>query len=143
VARSSQGVGSEEKAGMTPLERKKLFAKTMASLENSVVVVEGKKDERALRNAGFQGVVLTASGKTESIVAKVARLAKNKQVALLFDYDGEGRRKTRFFKERFLLEGISADDLLWKKMRVALGLRVVEELVSKLSELNDVVKEWR
>lgn len=113
----------------------------MAGLEKSVVVVEGKKDEKALRNVGFQGVVLAANGSVERFVAKVGCIAENKKIALLFDYDGEGKRKTRFFKERFQLEGIRADDLLWKKLRLALGLRVVEELVSKLSELNDRISK--
>ncbi|MFH0922511.1 MAG: toprim domain-containing protein [Candidatus Micrarchaeota archaeon] len=126
---------------MKLLERLKLFEKTMAGLEKSVVIVEGKKDEAALREVGFAGVVLTANGSVERFVAKACRIAGSKQIALLFDYDVEGRRKTRFFKERFELEGIRADDLLWKKLRVALGLRVVEELVSKLVELNKKISK--
>ncbi|PIT85300.1 hypothetical protein COU36_04030 [Candidatus Micrarchaeota archaeon CG10_big_fil_rev_8_21_14_0_10_59_7] len=117
------------------LRKKKEIDKVFHSLDSTVVLVEGKRDEAALRAAGVTAPIVLAGGRKAERVAEEAE-AFGKPVALLFDWDGEGERKTREYSEL-----MGADTRLRKKMKRLLGLRTVEELGFRLSEFEKKVNE--
>ena len=113
-------------------------------LEKRVVLVEGKRDEAALRAIGASPArVLEANGKPEGVVARALQACgANQRIALLFDWDTEGVRKTRFFEERFRAEGAYGllDRATPKRLKALLGYCFVEEALTKHSELLDGLK---
>lgn len=68
------------------------------------VIVEGVKDERALRSLGFSKITRLNSG--NSILAVVESLQDTKQAAVLTDLDQEGKILRKKLLEMFKLYGI-------------------------------------
>ncbi|MFH0836081.1 MAG: toprim domain-containing protein [Candidatus Micrarchaeota archaeon] len=114
-------------------EKAKALDKLVKGLNGKVLVVEGKHDVNALRQFGLNNRVFTATGKPERVITRVTETKA--PVVLLFDFDEEGKRKTKFFQQRFLLEGTIADVETGKRLKALLGLRTIEELNSKYEEL--------
>ncbi|MCK4858918.1 MAG: toprim domain-containing protein [candidate division Zixibacteria bacterium] len=110
----------------------------LRSLEEKVVVVEGKHDVDALHALGVRPRLVEAVGKTEQVVRRVLELSRGepKSVVLLFDYDGEGERKNEEFECLFNCEGFGSvlDRLPRKRLKAFLGLRTIEEIVAKYDE---------
>ena len=115
-------------------EKTKLLERTLDGLAGRAVVVEGKRDIRALREAGVQAKATAAVGRPERIVEKIRDCG---EVFLLFDFDGEGERKTRVFRELFEAAGVRVDVLARKRLRQLLGIRTFEELAVKLREFDE------
>ena len=99
---------------------KKLFDNTEELLqslkeENSLIIVEGKKDVIKLRKYGIDSMTLKKDlkGFCESINAK--------EVILLMDTDRKGKELTRKLKSYFARLGIKVNLFYWhslKKLRV-------------------------
>ncbi|MFH0971972.1 MAG: toprim domain-containing protein [Candidatus Micrarchaeota archaeon] len=116
----------------------KFLKKTLLELKNGLVLVEGKNDLEALKELGIMGNVITATGKNEQIVQRaLSILESNQKLILLFDFDSEGERKTKFFRELFLNEGASADVEARKKVRMLFGIKTIEELPSAYAKLTE------
>ena len=112
------------------------------SLSGKVLIVEGKKDARALRLLGVKACFVLAQGANEGIVSRALEQASgNKSIVLLFDLDVEGLRKTRFFEALFRAEGASPrlDRVTPRKLERLLGYRFVEDAYSKYSELMEEI----
>ncbi|MFH1106832.1 MAG: hypothetical protein V1787_02965 [Candidatus Micrarchaeota archaeon] len=121
--------------------REKAAAKLWRALSDAVVLVEGKNDERALREVGITAATVRAAGRTEKILEKATAIAAagNKKIVLLFDYDAEGRRKMTFFEEAFFNAGGRASVVEWRRLRELFGLRTVEDLPTAYWELMDEI----
>ena len=72
----------------------KKFIKHLNSKNESVVVVEGKRDSIALRKLGFSGKILEFHS-FKGIVKFSDSVAKYKSIILLLDGDWKGRYLTR------------------------------------------------
>ncbi len=114
---------------MDPDYKLKLLKKTLLELKNGLLLVEGKNDLKALHELGIGGNVLTATGRNEQIVRKaISSLEPGQKLVLLFDYDEEGERKARYFGDMFLHEGVSANTVIRRKLRMLLGINTIEDL---------------
>ena len=107
----------------------KKFIKHLNSKNESVVVVEGKRDSVALRKLGFSGKILEFHS-FKGIVNFSDSVAKYKSVILLLDGDRKGRYLTKRIID--LLEHRTKIDLSFKKKLVSITkgkIRFIEQLV--------------
>ncbi|MBC7120367.1 MAG: toprim domain-containing protein [Candidatus Methanosuratus sp.] len=106
----------------------------------SLVLVEGKNDERALRRARLKTPIITFCDSNMPRFEFVERIAGNyggQRVVVLFDYDKEGsvaaKRMTVDLEEKGVrVEGKVREEL--GEILVWEGIRRVEEMMSVLSK---------
>jgi 5S rRNA maturation endonuclease (ribonuclease M5) len=111
------------------------FIFQLNNLENSVVVVEGKRDSNALRTLGYTGKVLEFH-KFAGMNNFADSVAKYERLVILFDRDKKGRTLTG--KTIQLLQRRTKVDLTFKrKLRIITKgkIRCIEQLVSYESHL--------
>ena len=98
------------------------------------MVVEGKRDERVLRNLGFNGkVIRTQTQSTRVQVADQITLERNpeSQVLILTDFDNEGIQIAKFLEQELELRKVPVLKGLRLRIRNVMGnWRCIEELVS-------------
>ena len=107
----------------------KKFIKHLNSKNESVVVVEGKRDSIALRKLGFSGKILEFHS-FKGIVKFSDSVAKYKNIILLLDGDRKGRYLTRRIID--ILEHRTKIDLSFKKKLISITkgkIRFIEQLV--------------
>ena len=107
----------------------KKFIKHLNSKNESVVVVEGKRDSIALEKLGFSGKILEFHS-FKGIVKFSDSVAKYKSVILLLDGDRKGRYLTKRIID--LLEHRTKIDLSFKKKLISVTkgkIRFIEQLV--------------
>lgn len=115
-----------------------LFVRNLNSdaKDDSLVVVEGKRDRNALQSLGFKGkiLMLCQSGGLNYLVENATMY---KKAILLLDLDREGRALTH--KTAKLLQNRAAIDLSYRKELGAIAkgrIRHIEEL-SKFKDFMD------
>jgi len=116
------------------LELKK-FVIELNSIENSVVIVEGKRDSNALRKLGFTGKILEFH-RFSGMIDFADSVAKYERLIILFDRDKKGRTLTG--KTIQLLQRRTKVDLTFKrKLRMITKGKImfIEQLVSYESYL--------
>ena len=104
-------------------------------IENSVVIVEGKRDSNALKKIGFTGKILEFH-KFSGMVDFADSVAKYERLVILFDRDKKGRTLTG--KAVQLLQRRTNVDLTFKRKLRAITkgkIMFVEQLVSYESHL--------
>jgi len=114
---------------LTPHNTEKL----LELIRDFTIIVEGKKDKKALNALGIENV-LEISG--ASVTTFVRKLDKNEKYIILTDYDSEGRKKYKEFctvlqKLKFKL------NLRFRRLiRSSFGVTKIEELIkfSKIKE---------
>ena len=107
----------------------KKFIKHLNSKNESVVVVEGKRDSIALEKLGFSGKILEFHS-FKGIVKFSDSVAKYKNIILLLDGDRKGKYLTKRIID--LLEHRTKIDLTFKKKLVSITkgkIRFIEQLV--------------
>jgi len=105
------------------------FVSHLNSMEESVVIVEGKRDSAALKKIGFSGKVLEYH-KFGGMINFADSVATHENLILLFDRDRKGRYLTR--KTIQLLERRTNIDLRFKKKLTSITkgkIRFIEQLV--------------
>ena len=105
------------------------FVSHLNSMEESVVIVEGKRDSAALKKIGFSGKVLEYH-KFGGMINFADSVARHENLILLFDRDRKGRYLTR--KTIQLLQRRTKVDLSYKKrLRVITKGKImfIEQLV--------------
>ncbi len=105
------------------------FVSHLNSMEESVVIVEGKRDSAALKKIGFSGKVLEFH-KFGGMINFADSVARHENLILLFDRDRKGRYLTR--KTIQLLERRTNIDLRFKKKLTSITkgkIRFIEQLV--------------
>lgn len=93
---------------MDPEYNLELIEKELDDLnsENLPVIVEGEKDERALRAIGFKGIVIKANQGT-SIFALCEQISKKyREVILLLDWDSKGCALSAEFQKDLKANGV-------------------------------------
>jgi 5S rRNA maturation endonuclease (ribonuclease M5) len=94
------------------------------------IIVEGRRDEAALRRLGVSGTVHCLKARGESRHEFLDRLDGTKEAIVLTDFDREGKElETWLFKE-LSQRGVKSDLKLWIRMRslVRTEVRSVEEI---------------
>lgn len=121
----------------------KWLARVLKALEERVLIVEGKHDSNALKVMGVSTEIVSAVGRTERIVesSKKASEMAEKKIALLFDFDAEGERKTSFFEEVFFRHDVNVDVRLRKEVRRLFRVRTIEELAGAYERMQEEIGE--
>ncbi len=94
------------------------------------IVVEGRRDEAALRKLGVVGVVYCLKAGGESGVRFLEKLDGLDGVVLLTDFDREGGELRSWLYQELSRRGVRADDFAWRRIRslARTEVRSVEEL---------------
>lgn len=79
---------------------------------NTLIVVEGKKDKIALEKIGFHNIfVLNENGK--SILIRIEEIVKRKEeCVILTDFDKKGKKLYHLIKSEFISNGVKMDNRL-------------------------------
>jgi len=101
------------------------------------IIVEGRRDEQALRKLGVNGVVLCLKAVGESRFRFLERLDGHDEVVLLTDFDREGGELRLWLYQELSRRGIRSDDYFWRRVRslARTEVRSVEELPRFLGSL--------
>jgi len=111
-----------------------LFSKIDEQYEGLLIVVEGKRDVKILRELGVEArIVKTQSGKPRLGFLEEIALAAGEggQVLILTDFDPEGVDLCRFIERDLELRKIAILKRLRREIRKSMGnWRCIEEMVS-------------
>jgi 5S rRNA maturation endonuclease (ribonuclease M5) len=118
-----------------PMKRKieqEQVLEVLEELRGRILIVEGKKDERALRGLGIRRIIRVDSRPIERVVRDAVLAAekhKNREIIVLTDFDRTGRKLAA--KMRLILQSrkIHANSRVRRDV-MNLGIKCVEELAS-------------
>jgi 5S rRNA maturation endonuclease (ribonuclease M5) len=114
--------------------QQKELRKLMEKLEDSVVLVEGKKDERALFPYMRKGRILqVSSGRLRAACAKAAQEGAREAI-ILTDRDKAGEELASLAADELRANGISPDMEVRKRLLGILMLTYVENFGKKYEE---------
>ncbi len=116
-------------------EAKRIFEGLRQRSDSGVpIVVEGRRDEQALRKLGVVGIVHCLKARGESGVRFLEKLDGLEDVVLLTDFDREGGELRLWLYQELSRRGVRADDFAWRRIRslARTEVRSVEELPSFL-----------
>ncbi len=105
------------------------------------VVVEGKRDEAALRDSGIECHIMRAVKPPEALVNELVR--RSEKPVILFDFDETGNERTKRLEELLISSGVVPDTLMRTKFRHLLGVRFFEDIDVKLRELKEENEKQR
>ncbi len=103
-----------------------------SSMEGVPVIVEGRRDEAALRRLAVAGRVLCLKAGRGSRLDFLEQLDGFGRVIVLTDFDREGRELRAWLYGELSRLGVKADDTLWRRVKLLsrADVRSVEELPS-------------
>lgn len=101
------------------------------------IIVEGRRDEAALRRLGIAGKVHCLKARGESRHEFLDRLNGTKEAIVLTDFDREGKKLETWLHKELSQRGVKSDLKLWIRMRslARTEVRSVEELPSFIRAL--------
>ena len=112
-------------------EAKRIFQGLKQMSDSGVpIVVEGRRDEQALRRLGVAGTVFCLKAAGESGARFLEKLDGLEDVVLLTDFDREGGELRLWLYQELSRRGVRADDFAWRRIRslARTEVRSVEEL---------------
>lgn len=94
------------------------------------IIVEGRRDEAALRKLGIAGKVYGLKSRGESRHEFLDRLNGTKEAIVLADFDREGKELETWLYKELSQRGVKSDLKLWIRMRslARTEVRSVEEI---------------
>ncbi len=100
--------------------------------EGVPIIVEGRRDEDALRKLAVAGRVLCLKARRGSRLDFLEQLDGFRRVIVLTDFDREGRELRAWLYRELSRLGVKADDTLWRRVKLLsrADVRSVEELPS-------------
>ena len=103
--------------------------------QDTLIIVEGMKDEKALRDIGITGPILQVQT-SPSVVEFCESIATNHREVLLFtDLDAAGKKIGRVVKKYLTDKGVKIDDNLAKKLLYALDTVETEKVAVRLERV--------
>ncbi len=124
--------------------KRKLLEKVKRGLDEAIVIIEGKRDERALRETGFapNAKTVKCGGKNADATARQAaeKREDGQRVVVLTDFDEEGERRASEITESLNALGEAPDASLRRNFRRLLGTRCVEETPCALARLEETLE---
>lgn len=124
------------------MEKVQLFIEKLAmdSTKGCLIVVEGQKDYRALRQLGINGEILTAKTSRKSFLDLTTEVEKQSypQVILLLDFDRRGKELTKRLIQYLETMRIKTNTDYWKELQALVGRDVkdIEGIPTYLQTLN-------
>jgi 5S rRNA maturation endonuclease (ribonuclease M5) len=96
------------------------------------IIVEGRRDEAALRRLGIKGTIYCLKATGEPRFRFIERLDGSNRAIVLTDFDREGGELGKWLYQELSHRGILADTQMWRKIRglARAEIRSVEELPS-------------
>ncbi len=96
------------------------------------IIVEGRRDEAALRKLGIRGTIHCLKATGEPRFRFIERLDGSKHAIVLTDFDREGAELGTWLYRELSHRGIHANSEVWRKIRglARTEIRSVEELPS-------------
>ena len=114
---------------------------TEESAKGKPIVVEGKKDEQALRILGVNGIIVTVktSGKSFLDATTEIETLGAQEVILLLDFDRRGKEGTLRLQHNMERSKIKINVQFWRELRALAGreLQCIESITSYLSTLQE------
>jgi 5S rRNA maturation endonuclease (ribonuclease M5) len=111
------------------------------SAKGTPVVVEGKKDEVALRTLGIAGPIISVKTGGKSFTEAINEIEETKalEVVLLLDFDRRGKEGTKRLKQNLERVKIKPNLTFWNHLSALLGreIQCVESLTSYLATLKE------
>ena len=101
--------------------------------ENILIVVEGKRDVRVLRDLGVKSPIIRTQLQNSRVqlAEDIAKQAGGKEVLILTDFDREGVEICRFIEQELEIRKIRVLRRLRRQIRKLMGnWRCIEEMVS-------------
>jgi 5S rRNA maturation endonuclease (ribonuclease M5) len=102
--------------------------------KNILIIVEGKRDVRVLRNLGVEAPIIKTQSRLSrfDMVENIAsEFGKEGQVLILTDYDKEGKEICSFIEKELELRGVKVLKRERRMIRKQMGhWRCIEEFVS-------------
>ncbi len=94
------------------------------------IIVEGRRDEAALRKLGVTGRILPLKAHGESRHDFLERLDGSKDAIVLTDFDREGKKLETWLYKELLQRGVKSNLKLWSRIKILTRteVRSVEEL---------------
>ena len=114
-------------------QTEKIFDELRIESESGIpVIVEGRRDEAALRKLGVKGPVYCLKATGETRHEFLDRLDGTRNAILLADFDREGKKLEAWLQRELSQRGVRSDLKLWSRIKsLARGdVRSVEELPS-------------
>jgi 5S rRNA maturation endonuclease (ribonuclease M5) len=101
------------------------------------IIVEGRRDEAALRKLGVNGIIHCLKAHGESRFEFLERLNGSNEAILLTDFDREGKELTEWLHNELSRRGVRSDFTLWRRIRSLARTEVhaVEELPNFIQAL--------
>jgi 5S rRNA maturation endonuclease (ribonuclease M5) len=113
------------------------------SAKGCLIIVEGQKDCRALRQLGINGKILTAKTSRKSFLDLVTLIGKQPcpQVILLLDFDRRGKELTKRLVQHLETVRIKTNIAYWKELHGLIGRDVkdIEGVPTYLQTLNQKI----
>lgn len=110
------------------------------SSKGKPIIVEGRKDEEALRMLGVKGTIATVKTGGKSFLQATAEIEAlcPKEVILLLDFDRRGKEGTKLLQQNLERAKTKVNVLLWCELHGLVGhdVQCIESLPSYLSTLN-------
>lgn len=114
---------------------KKMFNLLSGLFKERIFVVEGKKDEQALKKLGANRVVkYTKMSDTCSRVKHMLGTTEHEQVIILTDNDRTGTKLMNKLEQMLRGYGIRSDEYSRRKILAFLDLKYVENIAQKYKE---------
>ncbi len=98
------------------------------------IIVEGKKDEKALRRLGFKRIVKISGKPLEKVFEEVS---KYKSVAILTDFDEEGKKIFSNLSRVLSSHRIKVHFFLRNKIKSTFKIKKIEEINSLTKFMED------
>ncbi len=112
---------------------------TEESSKGTLIVVEGRKDQEALRYLEITGPILTAKtgGKTFTETVQEIEKTQPRKAILLLDFDRRGREGTKRLKQELEKTKIAPNLKFWQDLSALLGrdVQCVESLPAYIQTL--------
>jgi len=103
------------------------------------LIVEGKKDVKALNNLEISGRLIALKSKRRSVFNQLEYDIPDEEVIVFTDFDRRGSDLARSVQEHLQQRGRKANIIFWRKMKKLVGRNVkdVEGLPSYLATLRE------
>ncbi|MFQ6135984.1 MAG: toprim domain-containing protein [Candidatus Hydrothermarchaeales archaeon] len=110
----------------------------LKTLSNEVpIIVEGKKDEKALRSLGVEGEIFRISSGMSLYEFCEGISDRYSEVILLTDLDGEGERLARKLKNYLIHKGVKIYETFRKDILNKLETHEVESINTRLMKVKE------
>ena len=119
-------------------EIEQTLGKMMSLSQSGIpIIVEGRKDEDALRRLKIPGEIICLKATSDGFYDFAARLANNREVIVLTDFDKEGTRLAAKLIDELTHMKVKVDFAIWKRLKALCRpeIRTVEELTSYVERL--------